>query len=138
MNLLIIDDDNISSYVNTRVAETSGLFHGIQSVYNGKEALDFFDQVCQGKATAPDVVLLDLNMPVMNGFDFIEAFKGLSFPNKERLTIVILTSSDNEVDIQRARAMGIEHYLVKSLTAKDLQDTIFSLSNKKNINTLTH
>lgn len=131
MNLLIIDDDHISSFVNTRVAETCGLFNDVRAVHNGKEALDLFHQVSQGNATAPDVILLDLNMPVMNGFDFIEALEGVSYPQKNRLKIVVLTSSDNKVDIERARAMGIKHYLVKSLTAKDLQQTIFSLYNEQ-------
>jgi CheY-like chemotaxis protein len=131
MNLLIIDDDHICSFVNTRVAETCGLFSEVRAVHNGKEALELFQQVSQGNATAPDVILLDLNMPVMNGFDFIEALEGVTYPQKDRLKIVVLTSSDNKLDIERARAMGIKHYLVKSLTAKDLQNTIFSLYNEQ-------
>jgi CheY-like chemotaxis protein len=130
MKLLIIDDDNISNFVNTRVAQKSGLFNEIRSVSNGKDALEIFIQACKGTAAAPDVVLLDLNMPVMNGFDFMTELKRLTFPKKESLNIVILTSSDNPIDIDQAHAMGIKHYLVKSITLKDLQDTIFSLYNK--------
>lgn len=130
MNLLIIDDDNISSYINTRVAQKTGLFREIRSVSSGKDALEIFMEVCKGTVAPPDVVLLDLNMPVMNGFDFIEALKGLDYPEKKRLHIVILTSSDHKADIDRAHAMGIQHYLVKSMTMKDLQATIFSLYNK--------
>jgi len=127
MNLLIIDDDSICSFVNTRVAQRSGIFSDIHSVHNGKDALDIFREAAKGTIAAPDMVLLDLNMPVMNGFEFIEALKTLNFPKKEMLSIVILTSSDNAIDMDRARAMGIRHYIVKSLTLKDLQTTIFSL-----------
>ena len=130
MNLLIIDDDSICSFVNTRVAQTSGIFKEIRSVHNGKDAMDVFEEAANGSAEAPDVILLDLNMPVMNGFDFIEAFQSSSYANKDRLSIVILTSSDNSVDMQRARTCGIDHYLMKPLTVNELQNTIFSLQNK--------
>lgn len=130
MNLLIIEDDEICNFVHTKVAKTSGLFKEIRSAHNGQEALGIFRRAATGEIEAPELVLLDLNMPVMNGFDFIRAFNEISFPRKERVTIVIVTSSDNSIDIERARAMGIDHYLVKSVTMKDLQTTMFALYNK--------
>jgi CheY-like chemotaxis protein len=130
MNLLIIDDDSICTFVNTRVAQTSGIFKEIRTVHNGKDALEIFQQATINNSEAPDVVLLDLNMPLMNGFDFIEALRDSSYPNKDQLSIVILTSSGNSVDIQRARACGIDHYLQKPLTVNELQSTIFSLKKK--------
>ena len=130
MNLLIIDDDSICNFINTRVAQTAGIFKEIRSVHNGKEALDIFEEVNKGRGTIPDVILLDLNMPVLHGFDFIQALRDMAFPNKDRLSIIILTSSDNAIDLQRARTLGIDHYLMKPLTVNDLQTTIFALENK--------
>lgn len=130
MNLLIVDDDSICNYIYTRVAATSGLFKSIHSAHNGKDALQFFDRVCEGTEEVPNMILLDLNMPLMNGFDFILSLQRLTFPGKDRLSIVILTSSDNPRDIERAQDLGIEHYVVKSVSANDLQSTIFSLYNK--------
>ena len=130
MNLLIIDDDSISSFINTRVAQTSGLFENITSVHNGKDALDFFGNVCSGEAPAPDMILVDLNMPLINGFDFIKALQNLDYPKKDKVGIVILTSSEEAEDIEQARALGIDHYLVKPLNVNDLQKTIFSLNRR--------
>lgn len=130
MNLLIIDDDSICSFINTRVAQTSGLFQSITSLHNGKDALDFLGNVCAGTAPAPDMILVDLNMPLLNGFDFIKALQSLDFPEKESIGIVILTSSEEAEDLERARSLGIDHYLVKPLNVNDLQRTIFSLSKK--------
>lgn len=127
MNLLIIDDDSISSFINTRVAQTSALFKQITSVHNGKDALEFFEGVRRGETPTPHMILLDLNMPLLNGFDFIEALRNLEFPKKENVGIVILTSSEQADDLEQARKLGIEHYLVKPLTVNDLQRTIFSL-----------
>lgn len=127
MNLLIIDDDDISSFINVRVAQMCGLFEQIDTVHDGRDALDFFRSVCEGKAPAPDIILLDLNMPLINGFDFIRALKQLSFPNKENVRIVVLTSSGLPHDIQQARNLGVDDYLIKPLTVNDLQNTIRTL-----------
>jgi len=130
MNLLIIDDDAICNFVNTRVAVACGIFKDIRSVNTGMEAMEIFEQISQGNATAPDLILLDLNMPVVNGFDLIQTLRSLKFPNEKKPAIVILTSSDDSVDIARARALGIEDYLLKSNSVKNLQAAIFSLYNK--------
>ena len=96
-------------------------------MHNGRDAMQVIEEASKGNTSAPDVILLDLNMPVMNGFDFVQALQDSSIPNKQRLSIVILTSSDNSVDIERARTCGINHYLRKPLTINDLQRTIFAL-----------
>lgn len=127
MNLLIIDDDEICSYINIRVAQTCGLFEEINRVHDGRAALDYFRKVCEGTAPSPDIILLDLNMPLINGFDFIRALRQLSFPNKENVKIIVLTSSTQPQDIQQAESLGIDHYLTKPLTVNDLQNTIFYL-----------
>lgn len=127
MNLLIIDDDDISSFINVRVAQMCGLFDQIHTVHDGRAALDFFQDICEGTAPAPDIILLDLNMPLINGFDFIRALQQLSFPNKENVRIVVLTSSGQPNDLQQARALGVDDYLVKPLTVNDLQNTMHTL-----------
>lgn len=131
MNLLIIDDDEICSYINIRVAQTCGLFEEIHSVHDGRAALDYFRKVCEGAAPAPDIILLDLNMPLINGFDFIRALRQLSFPNKENVKVIVLTSSTQPQDIQQAQSFGIDHYLSKPLTVNKLQNTIFYLRKKE-------
>lgn len=125
--MLIIDDDEISSFINVRVAQMCGLFEQINTVHDGRAALDFFRDVCERTAPAPDIILLDLNMPLINGFDFIRALQQLSFPNKENVRIVVLTSSGQPHDQQQARALGVDDYLVKPLTVNDLQNTIHTL-----------
>ena len=60
MKLLIIDDDDISSYVSTRFAQNSGLFTQIQSLHNGMDAVEYFQRVSAGETAAPDIVIVDL------------------------------------------------------------------------------
>lgn len=128
MKLLIIDDDQVCNFISTWAAKSTGIFKEIQCVESGKHAVDIFGEVCKGVVAAPDVILVDLNMPVMNGFDVIEYIQGLTFPNKEDVEIVILTSSDNPIDIRRAMSLGIKHYVLKSLCLKELQSKLTSLN----------
>lgn len=127
MKLLIIDDDKVCTFITTWVAKDSGIFKEIQSVQNGRDALEIFEQVSSGTVATPDLILLDLNMPLMSGFDLIEHVNELTFPERKRLPIVVLTSSENPIDIERARSLGIEEYISKSLNLKDLQSRLFSL-----------
>ena len=130
MKLLIVDDDKVSTHITTWVANKSGIFEDVRSVSNGREALDIFQLVNNNKLAAPDFILLDLDMPVMNGFAFIESIRGLTFPNKNNLSIIVLTSSAKPADIQRARSLAIEHYLLKPLKLNDLQNAFFSSCRK--------
>ena len=62
-----------------------------------------------------DLVLLDLNMPIMDGFGFLDAFNKLEYPNKEKAKIIVLTSSQNSSDMERARKFGVTRYMTKPL-----------------------
>lgn len=130
MKLLIVDDDKVSTHITTWVANKSGIFEDVRSVSNGREALDIFQLVNNNKLAALDFILLDLDMPVMNGFAFIESIRGLTFPNKNNMSIIVLTSSAKPADIQRARSLAIEHYLLKPLKLNDLQNAFFSSCRK--------
>ena len=63
-------------------------------------------------------------MPVMNGFDFMKEFNQADFPNKEKINIVILTSSGNSEDLTKMKSLGIKHYLTKPLTEEKVKNLI--------------
>src|SRR5690348_5133818 len=111
MNLLIIDDNDICSFVTSRVAHTSGLFTTITAVRSGNDALKHIAQALAGAADMPDVILLDLNMPVLNGFEFLTALRSMGLPETESMAIIILSSSVDLGDISKARSMGVQNYL---------------------------
>jgi CheY-like chemotaxis protein len=68
--------------------------------YNGKEALELIHNACES-ALCPELILLDINMPVMNGFEFLKAYQGLEFPHKQSVVIVMLTTSLNPQDMEQ-------------------------------------
>jgi CheY-like chemotaxis protein len=124
MHVLLVDDDRIFNLLSSKVLEQMGIVNEIHIAVNGKEAIDLINDYFQGSKTLPDIILLDLNMPIMDGFGFIEAFQKLKLSGKEGVKIVIVTSSQNPKDVERARAMGVFDYLTKPITQEALLKAI--------------
>lgn len=120
---LLVDDDPVSNYINKMViSDIPGIKH-THDVMNGAEALHFIEKECQDspKEICPDLILLDLSMPVMDGFEFLHSFQNLSFHKKNNVRIVVLTSSTNPIDIQRVSNLNIAGYLNKPLRQEELE-----------------
>ncbi|HRK54780.1 MAG TPA: response regulator [Cyclobacteriaceae bacterium] len=114
-NVLLIDDDKICNFITETTLNKLGVAKEVHSALNGQEALDLLNSYFLGEVAIPDIIFLDLNMPIMDGFQFIEAFKKLDFPKKESILIVVLTSSINPDDVKQAKSLGIDHYMTKPL-----------------------
>jgi CheY-like chemotaxis protein len=120
MIVLLVDDDVVCNIISRKILERMWPATEIYIALNGAEAIDLFNNYFRGEQCLPDIILLDLNMPVMGGFDFLEAFKNLKLDNKENVKIVVVSSSASPHDISRAKAMGVDHYLVKPISADKL------------------
>lgn len=118
--VLIVDDNDVDTFLHKKVLERIKRVRKIHSASNGKEAITLLKEYFEQSRSLPDIILLDLNMPVMDGFTFIETFKTLELPEKEKVTIVILTSSSSLGDIVRANERGINLFIVKPLTEDKL------------------
>jgi len=116
--ILLVDDESIFNFLHKRMLELAGLVDEIHISLNGVQALDFLTTNLAGNL--PDVILLDLSMPVMDGLSFIDTFNQLDVPNKEKISIVVITSSLAERDRLRAKELGIKHYLVKPVDQEEL------------------
>lgn len=126
MNVLLIDDDDICNFINKTTLEHLGIISSIHSALNGQQALNLFNEYYQGLKILPDIILLDLDMPFMDGFGFLEAFKRLKLPRQEQVKIIILTSSNNPEDKKRAQSFGIAGYLNKPLKEKEILELIMA------------
>jgi CheY-like chemotaxis protein len=115
-NILLVDDNIIDTLINEKIISSMGLFKEVHKAGDGEQALKIFNQFQSGIAEVPDIILLDLNMPIMDGFGFIQAFQSLTFPRKENVLIIIVTSSNNPSDMKLAQSLGVKYYLTKPLT----------------------
>ncbi len=123
----IIDDD--SMYVNLvkKIIEAKNLCKNLMVFKNGKEALNYFEAILTNldKKSIPEIIFLDLNMPVMDGWEFLENFIGIKNKFRKIITLYIVSSSINPVDEERAKKINsVKDYLIKPITIEDLE-TIF-------------
>lgn len=116
----LIDDDAVINMINIKVIEFSKLASKVTSVTNAKEALDMLTKIgVSDSDTFPEIIFLDINMPDMDGWDFLNVF--IKFPDSllEKCRIIMLTSSIDLFDIKKAKTYPIvSDYIVKPLNAK--------------------
>lgn len=118
---VLIDDSDIDLFIQKRFLEVYKFSQNLTSYRSAEEALEKLGAP-QGEP-APDVIFLDLNMPNVDGFGFLEGFKGLPDQIRNRAKIVVLTSSNSQKD--RAQAFSyhnVVHFLTKPLRQTDLED----------------
>jgi len=96
---MLIDDDDDDNYFHQIVINDMNITEHIEVVLNGEEALDFLKKENQ---THPDIIFLDINMPKMNGWEFMEAYKELRPDQKAKVVVMMLTTSENPEDKKRA------------------------------------
>ncbi|WP_224995231.1 response regulator [Cesiribacter sp. SM1] len=120
--ILLVDDDETANIINEMLILEMGVTQQLFQARNGKEAIDLLKELArQAQPTMPELILLDINMPVMDGFTFLEAYHEMDFPGKYFLKIVMLTTSPNPKDIEQAKNAGVTDYLTKPLLEESLQ-----------------
>lgn len=112
VRFLIVDDDQVSVLAIKRALKKLKIINPVQVARDGREALDLLRAELQGTSTLPPyLVTLDLNMPRMNGFEFIEEVR--NDPALHRLVIFVLSTSDAPSDVAAAYDSNIAGYIVK-------------------------
>ena len=119
----LIDDDHIFVYGAKRLMREFDFFEDLSVFNNGQDALDHFEVQSQTPETLPSVIFLDLNMPVMNGWEFLEAFLNLPGITSQDISIYIMSSSVDPRDLEKIQAHPyIKNYILKPLTTEDLEN----------------
>jgi CheY-like chemotaxis protein len=121
-SVLLIDDDKINNYINERLIRKTGFCNCIAIKNNGEEALLYLQNECIPQNEIPDLILLDINMPVINGIEFIEIFIQKHPQLLKKIKICVLSTSENESDLQKIKLLGDFYYVSKPLTSQKLMD----------------
>lgn len=119
----IVEDDPIHLFLTQKYLGLTGMVEKILVCNNGKEAFELMESIIQAHTPLPELILLDLNMPVWDGWQFLEEFTKI--PVDQKITIYILTSSDNPDDLARAEEYNLKsNYLVKPVTIEMLKSAL--------------
>lgn len=120
--ILLVDDDSDDNYFHEIVIKKMNITNSIQVAQNGLEALEFLKKENQ---VIPELIFLDINMPKMNGWEFLEEYKHLDIKQKAKITIMMLSTSANPNDIRKAQEMeDVTGYKTKPLTVDMLNDIL--------------
>jgi CheY-like chemotaxis protein len=124
--ILLIDDNETSNFLNERLLKRMNLTDHIQVVTNGKQALDYLEQLSRqdwqagNQGVKPELILLDINMPVLDGFEFLELFQHLNAGFREGIHIAMLSTSNHPQDTGKAGEFNA-YYLTKPLTIEKME-----------------
>ncbi len=119
-SILLVDDDATTNFLNQVLIEEINAADRVLVAENGHEALRLLDQSCQpGSPICPVLILLDVNMPVMNGFEFLDAYVQLP-PTQHQAKVVMLTTSLLPRDLERVQLLPVASILNKPLTPEKL------------------
>ncbi|MFN3405728.1 MAG: response regulator [Cytophagaceae bacterium] len=115
--VLLVDDDNINNFINVRLIKRVGVSDNVVITNNGQEAIDYLQKINEEK---PDLILLDINMPVMDGFEFLKEFEQSKTADYNPL-IIVLTTSSNLSDLEKVKGSSLAAgYINKPLTEENL------------------
>ncbi len=112
--ILLVDNDSVNNFLNARLLKKLEIANEINVALNGKEAINHLNK----SDSCPELILLDINMPVMDGFEFLNSYKTHTSSDP---VIVVLTTSSNENDIRKLENHpSVMGYLNKPLTAEKI------------------
>jgi CheY-like chemotaxis protein len=128
-NIMLLDDDDLVNFINQKVMESCHFSKNIYVNTSAKSALEFINNMAlvgaSGKNLMPQVIFIDLNMPLMDGFQFIQTLLRNQNNDIQNIKLVILTSSVHEMDRSKAQAIsGNIEFLNKPLTKEMLESLV--------------
>jgi CheY-like chemotaxis protein len=119
--VLLVEDDKVTNFLNERIIRGLKITDTIQITNNGYDAISFIhDFASENLNNCPEIILLDLNMPGVDGFEFIHAFKNMQFANQQNIRIIVLTTSVHEHDIKQIIGDKNIGYINKPLAEEKL------------------
>jgi len=125
----IIDDDKLSIRLMSMLISKNNFCEDIVSFYNPQTALDELKNNASNPSQLPDVILLDLNMPVLDGWQFLDEFELVDFTKK--IVIFIVSSSIDPSDLEMAKNYPtVKSYIVKPLTSEKLKQASLLIENE--------
>ena len=119
-HFIVIDDSKLDCFIAEKVIRNTGKCESVQSFLQAKEALDYIKKDIAEKPY-PVIILVDIQMPVMNGFQFVEEFEKLPAEITNKYKLYVISSSINVIDLSKVHTYdSITEFLNKPITSNNL------------------
>jgi CheY-like chemotaxis protein len=117
----VVDDDIVYQFTTKKLIQHTKLVDKILVFSDGEKAIEFFQSLDSTPENTPDIVLLDINMPIMDGWDFLKAYVLVKPRLPKKVTIYLVSSSVHGIDIERAKQISdVTDYIIKPVTKDKL------------------
>lgn len=121
-SVMLVDDNEIDNIINEKIIEANSFADQVLVFQTGQDALDYLKENENSEESLPEIVFLDINMPIMDGFQFLEDFEKFADTVRNKCRIIMLSSSISPKDIDRAASSKyVKKYLNKPLNARYLE-----------------
>ena len=121
--VFLIDDDAVFVFLTKKVIERSGATVVLTVFTNGQEGIEFIKRIASDPTQLPDVILLDLNMPVMDGWDFLLAYQEIELAKP--IALYIVSSSISPYEVERAKHIKeVKEFIVKPIAKEKFIEII--------------
>jgi len=121
--VLLVDDNDTDNFISKRIIEITKFAREVEIKSSGKSALEYLEENKEEEDKLPDIIFLDINMPIVDGFVFLYEFEKFSERIKNKCKVIILSSSDNKRDINKI--VNNDHvikFITKPLTETALDE----------------
>src|SRR5690606_37744216 len=120
-NIMLVDDDKIFNFLSEKTITSLGLANEIHFALNGKQALELLEEYKKGNGQRPDIISMGLNITIKSCHELIEAIALMDRPDRNAMTVLVLTSSPDPGDLARANDLGIKYYFNNPPTQDDIK-----------------
>jgi CheY-like chemotaxis protein len=130
VKIMLVDDDEINNFITVKLIRKVFPDSVLSTFLNGRLAIDKLKDLVNNQSdNIPDYILLDINMPVMNGWEFLEEYKLLNLHSDRKITIYILSSSVFSNDIDKAKSYeSVANFISKPLNLESIKEVFDGLN----------
>ncbi len=121
--VMLVDDNDTDNFISKRIIEITNFAEEVIVKSSGKSALDYLNDNAGDASNLPEIIFLDINMPIVDGFVFLYEFEKFNLNIKDHCKVIILSSSDNKRDIDKiVNNDYVIKFITKPLTEKSLEE----------------
>ena len=120
---MLVDDNDTDNFISKRIIEITNFSEEVIVKNSGKSALDYLEENRDDPSNLPEIIFLDINMPIVDGFVFLYEYEKFNNEIKDKCRVIILSSSDNKRDIDKiVNNDYVIKFVTKPLTEKTLEE----------------